>query len=303
MKNLSRLRGKLSGQSLCRLQTNTLVWSSLLLSIFILTSCIRKKPEQEATEQAEAAPEGGKTLAKLRERGAIKVGFSTFHPWAMQSAEGEWIGFEIDVATKLSKDLGLNLELVPTAWTGIIPALLTNKFDIIIGGMGVTPERAEQVTFSVPYEYAKTVVLLNQNIKVSSLKELNQPEYRFVGRAGSTPSALTRELVPEAQMKTFDDDGLAIQDLVNGQADGFLTDSIEAALVIETYPGTIYLPDWGRELKKEDVAFALPKNAEATWVEYINQWIEKNWDNGFLDEKTRYWFESRDWTKDHQLAE
>ena len=117
------------------------------------------------------------------------------------------------------------------------------------------------------------------------------------------PPALTRELLPEAQHKSFDDDGLALQDLVNGQADGYLTTSVEAALHLEDNPGAIYTPDWSTELKKEDAAFAFPKNAEAAWVEYINQWIQQNWENGFLEERSAYWFESRDWTKDHQLAE
>ena len=297
MKNL------FSNQSSRRLLTKSLLWSGILFSIFI--SCTAKKPkaEQETTAQIEAAPEGGQTLAELRERGALKVGFSTFHPWAMQSADGEWIGFEIDVARELSKYLGLKLELVPTAWAGIIPALLTRKFDVIIAGMSVTPERAKQVTFSSTYEYNKTGLLLNKNVQASSIEELNQPEYRFVGRAGSTPFNLTLELLPEAQNKSFDDDGLAIQDLVNGQADGFLTTSVEVAIHLQNHPDAIYAPDWGQELKKEDVAFAFPKDAEAAWVEYVNQWIQQSWDNDFLTERARYWFESRDWTKDHQLAE
>ena len=110
---------------------------------FIQHFCTAKKPkvEQETATQAEAALEGGETLAELRERGALKVGFSTFPPWAMQSADGEWIGFEIDVARELAKYLNLKLELVPTAWAGIIPALLTGKFDVIIAGMSVIPER------------------------------------------------------------------------------------------------------------------------------------------------------------------
>ena len=109
---------------------------------FIQHFCTAKKPkvEQQTVTQA-ATPEGGETLAELRKRGALKVGFSTFPPWAMQSADGEWIGFEIDVARELAKYLNLKLELVPTAWAGIIPALLTGKFDVIIARTSVTPER------------------------------------------------------------------------------------------------------------------------------------------------------------------
>lgn len=308
MENLSTKTPKGSLPKMPKMASKLRKWSILLCSMVVLiASCTGKKPPaasgETAQQQAEAAPEGGKTLIALRERGVLKVGFSSFNPWAMQDVNGEWIGFEMDVARALSQYLGLKLELVPTAWAGIIPALLTNKFDVIIAGMSVTEERAEQVTFSIPYEYNKTVLLLNQNVSASSLEELNQTQFRFVGRAGSTPFNLTLELLPEAQHKSFDDDGLALQDLVNGQADGYLTTSVEAALHLEDNPGAIYAPDWSKELKKEDAAFAFPKNAEAAWVEYINQWIEQNWENGFLEERSAYWFESRDWTKDHQLAE
>ncbi len=284
-------------------QKNPLIFVSILL-VGLLFSCTARKKADISSEEvsaAEASREGGRTLAVLRERGAIKVGMSLFNPWAMQDINGEWIGFEIDVAQKLADDSGLVLELVPTAWEGIIPALLVDKFDIIIGGMSVTPERAEQVTFSAPYEYSKTVLLLNQKVSVSSIEELNHKQYRFVGRAGSTPFALAQQLFPEAQAKSFKDDGLAMQDLINGQADAFVSTAIEAAWAVADYPKILYVPEWGWELKKEDVAFALPKNVEAAWLDYINQWIQQNWDNGFLAEKSRYWFESLDWTEDHQL--
>ena len=266
-------------------------------------SCTAPKPcGIAAMQQTEDVLEGGETLMVLRERGTLKVGFSSFVPWAMQDINGEWVGFEIDVAKKLTRDLGLQLELVPTAWAGIIPALLNQEFDVIIAGMGITPQRAEQVKFSIPYEYSKTVLLLNQRIQATALKDLNQPRYRFVGRAGSTPLNLTQLLFHRVQIQAFDDDSSPVLELANGQADGFLTSSVEAARYIENNPDTIYLPDWGRELTKDDIAFAFPKDAEALWVEYINQWIEMNWENSFLEEKSRYWFESRDWTKDHQLT-
>ncbi|MDT8273609.1 MAG: transporter substrate-binding domain-containing protein, partial [Desulfomonilia bacterium] len=74
-------------------------------------------------------------------QGVLRVGMSTFVPWAMKDKEGNLIGFEIDVAQRLARDMGVDVEFIPTKWSGIIPALLTGKFDIIIGGMGIRPER------------------------------------------------------------------------------------------------------------------------------------------------------------------
>ncbi|MGR5488551.1 transporter substrate-binding domain-containing protein, partial [Vibrio alfacsensis] len=73
-------------------------------------------------------------LDKINERGTLRVGMSTFVPWAMRDKQGDLIGFEIDVAKRLAEDSGWKVEFVPTAWDGIIPALLAQKFDVIIGG-------------------------------------------------------------------------------------------------------------------------------------------------------------------------
>ena len=80
----------------------------------------------------------------------MKVGSSEFIPSAMKDTNGEWIGFEIDVANKLTKDPNLGLELVPGPWEGIIRRLLNKKFDIIISGMSMPPQRTERVAFSAP---------------------------------------------------------------------------------------------------------------------------------------------------------
>ena len=84
----------------------------------------------------------------------MKVGMSTFVPWAMRDKDGNLIGFEIDVATKVAEDMGVKVEFVPTAWSGIIPALIAKKFDLIIGGMSITPQRNLTVNFTVPYAHS-----------------------------------------------------------------------------------------------------------------------------------------------------
>ena len=102
-----------------------------------------------AAAVAPASAEG--LLETIQQRGKLMVGMSTFVPWAMRDKEGNLIGFEIDVATKLAEDMGVEIEFVPTAWSGIIPALLAEKFDVIIGGMSITPQRNLTVNFTAPY--------------------------------------------------------------------------------------------------------------------------------------------------------
>ena len=104
------------------------------------------------------------TIETIQKRGVLKVGMDIFQPWAMKDKNGKLIGFEIDVATRLAKDMGVKVEFLPTAWSGIIPALLTGKFDVIIGGMGITPQRALQVNFTQPYEFSGMSIVATKSL-------------------------------------------------------------------------------------------------------------------------------------------
>ena len=92
------------------------------------------------------------TLDAVLERGVLRVGFDAgYQPFEMTNKQGQYIGFDVDLAKMVAKEMGVKVEFVNTAWDGIIPALLTNKFDVIMGGMTVTPQRNLRVNFADPY--------------------------------------------------------------------------------------------------------------------------------------------------------
>jgi len=122
----------------------------------------------------------------IKKRGKLQVGFSSFVPWAMRDKQGSWVGFEIDVSTKLAQDLGVQLELIPTAWDAIIPSLISGKFDVIIGGMTITPARQEQIDFTTPYSTSGQGVAASKQL-AANLKwpeGYNSPNVTFTCRRG-----------------------------------------------------------------------------------------------------------------------
>ena len=104
---------------------------------------------------------GDSVIETIKTRGVIKIGLSLFKPWSMRDLEGELVGFELDVGRKLAEDMGVEVEFVPTSWDGIIPALVSGKFDVIISGMSITPQRNLTVNFSDPYAYSGMTILAN----------------------------------------------------------------------------------------------------------------------------------------------
>ncbi|MBW1749809.1 MAG: transporter substrate-binding domain-containing protein, partial [Deltaproteobacteria bacterium] len=158
------------------------------------------------------------TLEQITRRGTIRVGMDVFVPWAMKDKKGELIGFEIDVAKQLAEDMGVKVEFVPTKWSGIIPALLAGKFDVIIGGMGVTPQRNMKINFTNPYYYSNQGVLANlEKSKGFALADFNSPDVNLAARLGSNAALAAKKSFPKAKLRLFDDEPAAVQEVRNGR--------------------------------------------------------------------------------------
>ncbi|OPX38239.1 MAG: hypothetical protein B1H13_11660 [Desulfobacteraceae bacterium 4484_190.3] len=141
------------------------------------------------------------TLDQVLRRGVLRVGMSTFVPWAMKDKKGKLVGFEIDVARRVAKDMGVKVQFVPTKWAGIIPALLTGKFDVIIGGMGILPKRNLKVNFSIPYDETGMSLVANRKLAgdFKTLDDFNRKGVVISVRLGATPVAAAKKHMPKAK--------------------------------------------------------------------------------------------------------
>lgn len=237
-------------------------------------------------------------VARIKDKGQLKVGFDTFKPWAMMDKQGQYIGFEIDVARRLASDLGVELKLVPTSWDGIIPALVNNKFDILIGGMGITEERAQKVAFTAPYEYSG-IALVASKAKAhgfSTQEDFNNPEVIIVAKLGTTAATAGKKLFPKATLLLFNDEGQTAQEIKNGRAHALLATAPFPAELANKDSANLFLPIAGL-LTQEPCGMALsPKDKDA--LPELNLWIEKVKSEGWLNERWAYWFEGLEWEKE-----
>ena len=88
------------------------------------------------------------TTESILKAGKLRVGMEAgYMPFEMRDKKGNIVGFDVDMATEMANAMGVELELVNTAWDGIIPSLITDKFDIIMSGMTITQERNLKVNF------------------------------------------------------------------------------------------------------------------------------------------------------------
>src|SRR3546814_2285547 len=82
-------------------------------------------------------------------------------------------GYDADVARQLAKELGVKVNIVPVTGPNRIPFLLTNKVDLLVASLAITPERAKQVQFSDPYSAAQIVVFGGKDTKIAKAEDLS----------------------------------------------------------------------------------------------------------------------------------
>lgn len=231
----------------------------------------------------------------VKQRGSLVVGLSTFVPWAMLDRNGQLIGFEIDVAKQLAEDMGVSVEFVPTAWDGIIPALIAGRFDVIISGMSITTQRNLTVNFTEPYAYSGVRIAANRSLegKISELADFNSPDITFALRRAATPVAAVQKLFPHANIVQFDEDGASLQEVLNGNADATAASEPTPSTYVADYPDRLFMPV-DDLLGATAEAFAIRKG-DPDALNFFNNWIAAGWRSGFLQERHDYWFRSTDW--------
>lgn len=237
----------------------------------------------------------GSVLETIKKRGSIRVGMSTFVPWAMRDKNGELIGYEIDVAKQLAEDMKVKIEFVPTAWDGIVPALLAGKFDVVIGGMTITPERNLTVNFTQPYANSGTHLVANKELAAGfkSLEDFNKPDVVLAARRGATPATAAKRLMPKATLRQFDEDALALQEVLNGKAHAFVTSTPTPAFEALKHPDKLFLPIPEPFVQGAE-GFALRKG-DPDALNFFNNWILLRQQDGWLKERHDYWFKTRAW--------
>ena len=235
------------------------------------------------------------TLETVLQRNTLKVGFSTFVPWAMKSKSGDFIGFEIDVARQLAQDMGVEIQFVPTKWDGIIPALLTGKFDVIIGGMGITPDRNLKVNFTVPYEFSGMSLAANAKTAPgrTSLEDFNNPDTVVAVRLGTTAQKAAKEHLPKATLVEFNDEAQVVAELLTGRVHAMVASAPLPEQTVAKYPDALYLP-LDETFTKEPIGFAVRKG-DPDFLNFLNNWILVKDYQGWLKQRYDYWFRSLDW--------
>jgi polar amino acid transport system substrate-binding protein len=153
----------------------------------------------------------------------------------------EIVGFDIDLFKAVAEAGGFTIEFKNTAWDGIFAGLAAGKYDAIISSVTITEERKKEMDFSQPYINAGQILIVPSDMR--GVSELVDMEGMVVGaQIGTTGSFEIENVLGTKSLKTYDEIGLAFEDLVNGRIDGVVADTPVAAdfaLQNESYKGKL----------------------------------------------------------------
>jgi polar amino acid transport system substrate-binding protein len=256
-------------------------------------------PQSAAAQNQAVAPRGNIGLfAEIKRSGKLRVGVSEIVPWATHDKDGNLVGFEIDVAKKLARDLGVEPEFYPEEFHYLIPDLLAGRFDVIVSGLSINASRALQVDFSAPYNTADVTLAANSKGASASptLRSFDKQSVTVGVLEGTTAEDMAGIALPNAQIRTYTDDSRLFDDLIQGKLDAAVADRPRAEIVAQLFPSNVTCV-CETPLATYPAAFAV-RRGDLEFINFLNSWIEAHTVDKWLEERRNYWFKNTDWLKD-----
>ena len=212
---------------------------------------------------------------------------ATWPPMEYIDENKEIVGFDIDLLNMAAEEAGFEVEYRNTAWDGIFAGLANGNYDAVISSVTITDKRKETMDFSIPYINAGQVLIVqNSTTGVNTLEDL---EGEAVGAQIGTTGAFEVDKVDGVELKTYDELGLAIEDLVNGRISGVVADTpiaADFALQNESYKGQLKIV--GEPFTDEYYGVAVKKGNDEV-LEKINEGLRKVLDAGKDEELKDKW--------------
>ena len=229
------------------------------------------------------------TVAEIKKKGELTVGMLVdFPPYGTMNSANQPDGYDADVARLLAKDLGVKLNLVPVTGPNRIPFVLTNKVDLLVASLAITPERAKQVQFSKPYAAASIVLYGDKKAVMKAPADLKGKKIG-VARASTQDVALTAVAPEGTEIRRFDDDASAMQALLSGQVDAIGCSTTVAAQIDKRAPANSFEAKF---LLRQQVMGIVMRPGQAELLKAVDEFVDRNTANGELNKLYRKWLET-----------
>jgi polar amino acid transport system substrate-binding protein len=259
-----------------RIVTLTLL---IVILVLITSACGPKEPanELEAVEQA----------------GKITIGTSAdYPPFEFVDDAGEMVGFDIDLANEIGKQMGVEVEILDMPFDSLIASVQEGKIDISIAAFNYTEERDKTVDFSDAYYYAEDGFLVLEGFTGEITKPEDAANYIVGVQTGATADSWATEnlvdagLMPEENLFRYERMDQAALDVKNGRIDILITDYIPAEALAEEVGGLVVI--FHAEVSTGPVNIITPEGSTELTGK-LNEIIANMLEDGFIDGLSVKW--------------
>lgn len=231
-------------------------------------------------------------LADVLAKGTFVMGFDeAYPPMGFVDENGAYVGFDIDLATELTRRLGVELVLQPISWDAKELELSGKNIDCIWSGLTMTPERKEQMLFTMPYLANEQILVVLADSGIASAADLAG---KTLGTQAGSSSVDVLDANPDlknslGEIALSDDFVAALMDLRLGGIDVLLIDSVVGNYYIAQQDDPSQFVVLPEVLEAEEYGIALRKG-EQTLADALNEQLIAMNEDGTLDAIRAKWF-------------
>jgi polar amino acid transport system substrate-binding protein len=264
-----------------------------MLASLVLASCSATATTPAATvavtTTTPAATKATETTPAATVAAPTKIRVATDATWApfeyINEQTKEVEGFDIDVLNAIAEKENLEIEYINVGWDALLAGMAQGTYDVAISSITITEERAKDMLFSDPYFEAGQIITVQKSNTTITGKETLTGQ---VGAQLGTTGAMEVEKIAGAELKTYDDIGLAFQDLMNGQIDAVVCDNPVALSYMGKNPDKLKVVGAAFTDENYGIAVAMGKTDLLT---RINAGIKAIKKEGLIETLSKKWLE------------
>jgi cyclohexadienyl dehydratase len=232
-------------------------------------------------------------LDEILARGVLRIGTTgDYRPFtALDKASGAYSGFDIDLAQSLGAALGVKIEFEPTSWPNLAKDFEAGAFDIAMGGVSVTLDRARKGFFSTPYmrEGKTPIARCADKDKYRTLADIDRPGVKVIANPGGTNERFDRANIHAAEIVVYGDNLTIFDRIAAGEADLMITDASETRFQQKLHPGILCAIHPDKPFDFAEKAYWMPQDPALKG--FVDQWLHMTMESGAFAATYAKWFE------------
>ena len=228
-------------------------------------------------------------LDAIQKSGVLRVCTpGDYKPFSLAKPDATFEGLDVDLVQSMAKGLGVKVEIVKTSWPKLMDDFV-EKCDIAVGGISVTTERAKRAAFSAAYMVnGKAPITRCENVaKYQTVADINKPTVTVITNPGGSNERFVRTNLPQAKVVVFNDNVTIFDEILKGNADVMISESVETVTQQKARPGLCAVnPD--KPLQYGEMAWLLPRG-DVAMKQWVDTWLHLSKAGGEYDRMLAEW--------------